>query len=56
MEQEKQKQDHTEDALKLPADFREEQYLHTVASEKRHELLMETPTACRSRYFARWSI
>lgn len=40
MEQEKQKQDHTEDALKLPADFREEQYLHTVASEKRHELLM----------------
>ena len=40
MEQEKQKQDHTEDALKLPADFREEQYLHTVASEKRHELLI----------------
>ena len=45
MEQEKQKQDHTEDALKLPADFREEQYLHTVASEKRHELLM-APYGC----------
>ena len=53
MEQEKQKQDHTEDALKLPADF--QQYLHTVASEKRHELLM-APYGVSFPVFARWSI
>ena len=40
MRQKENKLELTENGLNLPENFREEQFLHTVASDKRHELLM----------------
>ena len=40
MRQKENKLELTENELNLPENFREEQFLHTVASDKRHELLM----------------